>query len=97
MGSIGPLCSLSGLVNVINRRLASKNIKVVRPTLFGYIQTKKEFEYYSGKLWELIKLQNVKVNIWKTYPLEQVAEAHRVGFLTELNVRKGLMLMMHRI
>ncbi|OAX78555.1 hypothetical protein ACJ72_07137 [Emergomyces africanus] len=56
--------------------LASKNIKVLRPTVFPYIQTQAEFDSYTEELFDLLKSGQLKVRIHKVYPLEEVAQAH---------------------
>ncbi|KAL5362406.1 hypothetical protein BJX96DRAFT_166643 [Aspergillus floccosus] len=57
-------------------KLSPKCVKVARPTLFGYIETREEFEYYVNELFTLLKSGQLKVKIHKVYPLEQVAQAH---------------------
>ncbi|EGE81664.2 NADPH2:quinone reductase [Blastomyces dermatitidis ER-3] len=56
--------------------LASKNIKVLRPTVFPYIYTQAEFDHYTEELFGLLKSGQLKVRIHKVYPLEEVAQAH---------------------
>ncbi|EEH49444.1 uncharacterized protein PADG_05523 [Paracoccidioides brasiliensis Pb18] len=56
--------------------LASKNIKILRPTVFPYIQTQSEFDHYTEELFGLLKSGQLKVRIHKIYPLEEVAQAH---------------------
>ena len=63
------------LINL--RKLSPKCVKIARPTLFGYIETREELEYYVNELFNLLKSGQLKVKIHKTYPLEQVAQAHR--------------------
>ncbi|KAL3495275.1 hypothetical protein BJX62DRAFT_222756 [Aspergillus germanicus] len=57
-------------------KLSPKCVKVARPTLFGYIETREEFEYYVNELFGLLKSGELKVKIHKVYPLDQVAQAH---------------------
>lgn len=63
------------LINL--RKLSPKCVKIARPTLFGYIETREELEYYVNELFNLLKSGQLKVKIHKIYPLEQVAQAHR--------------------
>ncbi|KAJ2902056.1 hypothetical protein MKZ38_001092 [Zalerion maritima] len=56
-------------------RLAKKNTKVLRPTLFGYIATPEERQKYAKELWGLLE-GKVKVSIHETYPMEEVRRAH---------------------
>ncbi|KAI9045250.1 quinone oxidoreductase family protein [Aspergillus affinis] len=58
-------------------KLSPKCVKIARPTLFGYIETREELEYYVNELFSLLKSGQLKVKIHKVYPLEQVAQAHR--------------------
>jgi NADPH2:quinone reductase len=59
-------------------RLAAKNIKVLRPTLFNYLATKEEFATYTQELLDLIKTKKVDVRIHKVYSLADAAQAHKV-------------------
>ncbi|PWZ03812.1 NAD(P)-binding protein [Testicularia cyperi] len=49
-------------------RLAAKNIKVCRPTLFNYVSTLEERQQYSAELFEMITSGKVKINIHAEYP-----------------------------
>jgi NADPH2:quinone reductase len=57
-------------------RLAAKNIKVLRPTLFNYVHTREEFERYTAELFDFIIKDKLNVRIHDTYPLSEVARAH---------------------
>ena len=61
------------------RRLAEKNTKILRPTLYQYIVTREEFEIYSNDLFRMMVEDNLKVKIHETYPLKDVARAHTVN------------------
>ncbi|KAE8342266.1 hypothetical protein BDV24DRAFT_130618 [Aspergillus arachidicola] len=65
------------------QKLSPKCVKVARPQLFGYIETREEFEFYVNELFGLLKSGQLKVKIHKVYPLEQAAQAH-----TDLEGRK---------
>ncbi|KAJ9300645.1 hypothetical protein DTO271G3_1809 [Paecilomyces variotii] len=58
-------------------RLSPKCVKIGRPTLFGYIETREEFEFYTNELFNLLKSGQLKVKIHKVYPLEQAEQAQR--------------------
>ncbi|KAJ5636947.1 uncharacterized protein N7484_010260, partial [Penicillium longicatenatum] len=58
-------------------RLSPKCVKVARPTLLGYIDTREEFEFYAQKLFNLIIRDNLKINIHKVYPLDTIQQAHK--------------------
>jgi NADPH2:quinone reductase len=64
-------------------RLAQKNVKVLRPTLFNYIATRDEMETVAKAVWEFMQKPGVKVDIYKIYPLKDAAEA-----LTDIESRK---------
>lgn len=46
--------------------------------LFGYIQTREEFEFYTNELFNLLKSGQLKVRIHKIYPLAEAAQAQSV-------------------
>jgi NADPH2:quinone reductase len=56
-------------------------VKIARPTLFGYIETREEFEYYTNELFSLLQSGQLKVKIHKIYPLEDIAQVHKVSSL----------------
>ncbi|KAA8904993.1 hypothetical protein FN846DRAFT_951562 [Sphaerosporella brunnea] len=58
-------------------RLAAKNLKVLRPTLFNYVHTKEEFTTYSQELLNLIKDNKVDVRIHKVYELADALQVHK--------------------
>lgn len=47
--------------------------------LFGYIETREEFESYVKELFNLLQSGQLKVRIHKVYPLEDVQQAHKVS------------------
>lgn len=66
----------------MSSRIAIKCVKIVRPTLFGYIETREELEYYTAKLFDLLTAKDkLKLFIHKVYPLEDVGQAHIVSLL----------------
>lgn len=66
------------LTGYLHSSLASKCIKIARPTLFGYIETREEFEHYCNELFKLLVSGQLKAEIYKIYPLEDVQLAHQV-------------------
>lgn len=64
-------------------RLGAKNVKVMRPVLFGYIVTPEEWERWTTELFDLIKTEKVRIKVHEVYPLKDVARAH-----TDLEGRK---------
>ncbi|KAG7434803.1 putative quinone oxidoreductase [Fusarium oxysporum f. sp. raphani] len=59
------------------QQLSPKCVKIARPTLFGYITTREEFEYYSGQIFDLLQAGELKVNIHGIYDLEEAQKAHK--------------------
>jgi NADPH:quinone reductase len=68
------------LTGLFNRILGPKCVKVVRPVLDGYLKTREEFEYYSGEMFTTLQSGQLKIRIHKTYPLEEIVQAHTVSF-----------------
>lgn len=56
-------------------RLGVKNIKVLRPRLGAYMETREEFETYSAELFRFITDGKVGVKVHGRYKLEDVAKA----------------------
>lgn len=59
-------------------RLGDKNLKLCRPRLFAYIETREEFDQYTNELFQLMVNHKLNVLIHKTYPLSEAAKAHEV-------------------
>ncbi|KAK3990800.1 hypothetical protein QBC44DRAFT_349700 [Cladorrhinum sp. PSN332] len=57
-------------------RLSPKCVKIARPTLFGYIVTREEFESYANELFGLLTSGTLKVLVHGTYRLDQIQQAH---------------------
>ena len=47
--------------------------------LFGYIETREEFEFYTNELFSLLKSGQLKTKIHKIYPMEDIVQVHQVG------------------
>ncbi|KAF2739095.1 NAD(P)-binding protein [Polyplosphaeria fusca] len=56
-------------------RLAAKNVKIVRPTLFNYIFTREEYQQYADELWKFIEKDGLNVQIHDVYPLKDIVRA----------------------
>ncbi|KAK1836510.1 hypothetical protein QBC39DRAFT_338273 [Podospora conica] len=54
----------------------ARNVKLLRPVLFGYIATPEEWDKYTKELFELIESGKVKLGVHNVYPLKDVAKAH---------------------
>ncbi|KEZ43641.1 putative quinone oxidoreductase [Scedosporium apiospermum] len=57
--------------------LSAKCLKVARPTLFGYIATREEFQHYADELFRLLLSGKLKVKVHGVYKLEEVQRAHK--------------------
>lgn len=57
-------------------RLAEKNIRLMRPTLFNYLVTKEEFQKYTRKVFEFVISGKVHIKIWNVYKLSDAKKAH---------------------
>lgn len=67
------------ITNLDRSRLAARNIKIARPSLLGYIETREEFKFYADELFRLIAEEKFTVRIHEVYPLKEVARAHNVS------------------
>lgn len=56
-------------------RLAAKNIKIIRTSLFNYIVTQEEWDHYSQELNDIISKGKLKFDISKVYPLSDYKDA----------------------
>lgn len=79
VGRIGSMISFgnaSGAVDPVTiARLSPKNVRLMRPTLFGFLVTREEFEYWSNELFNFIVKDKLDVRIHKVYPLSEVKQA----------------------
>lgn len=64
-------------------KLAAKNLRVMKPSVFGYIGTKEEFVGYAERLFGFIARNGVEGIPRKVFPMEDVRKAH-----VELEERK---------
>ena len=53
------------------------SLYVTRPTLLNYIATRKDLEWRSGEILDLVGSGKLKVRIHHSYPLADAAQAHR--------------------
>ncbi|EME40548.1 hypothetical protein DOTSEDRAFT_27186 [Dothistroma septosporum NZE10] len=76
-GSMISFGNASGAVPPVTvARLSPKNARLMRPTLFGYLVTREEFEGYTKELFNFVLKDKLDVRIHETYPLSQVGKAH---------------------
>jgi NADPH2:quinone reductase len=62
-------------VLTVIRRLGGKNVKLLYPSLFNYIATRKELQEAAKELWKFIENDGLNVKIHQVYPLEEVVRA----------------------
>ena len=76
-GSMISFGNASGAVPPVTiAKLSPKNARLMRPTLFGYIVTRDEFEGYVNELFRFILKDKLDVRIHEVYPLSEVKRAH---------------------
>lgn len=63
------------MTNRSRSRLSAKNVKLVRPTLFGYIATREELQAAAKELWNFIEKDGLNVKIHDVYPLSDIVRA----------------------
>jgi NADPH2:quinone reductase len=67
----------SGVVPAFNiLSLAPKGLFITRPTLMLYKGTKQELVLSAIEVFTMLGKQVLKPNLYKSYPLEQAAQAH---------------------
>ncbi|KAM4058905.1 zinc-binding dehydrogenase [Hirsutella rhossiliensis] len=74
----------SGAVPPVNiLQLGQKNVKLMRPVLYGYVAERKDLEKYTSELFDLVTSGKLNVVIHDVYPLKDAARAH-----TDIESRK---------
>ncbi|CAI2182890.1 12300_t:CDS:2 [Funneliformis geosporum] len=77
LGSVISFGNASGPVPPFTiSRLAEKNLKLMRPTLFNYLTTKEEFQKHTAQFLEMVIEESLEIKIWKTYKLSEAKQAH---------------------
>jgi NADPH2:quinone reductase len=75
-GTIVSYGNASGAVSPLSiNRLSPKNVKVLRPQLFGYITDPEEFQYYTNLLFNLIDSGDLNIEIHDVYSLSDYPKA----------------------
>ena len=76
-GSLVSFGNASGAVPPVTiSRLSAKNVRLMRPQLFGYIATREEFAKYTREMLDLVERGEVEVRIHEVYPLSEVRRSH---------------------
>ncbi|SCU88733.1 LAME_0E00958g1_1 [Lachancea meyersii CBS 8951] len=83
-GTVVSYGNASGPVEpVVLAKLSPKNVKLLRPRIFGYLGSQEEWEYYSNELVTAVNSGEVTIPISKTYSMSEYKQA-----ATELEARK---------
>lgn len=76
-GSLVSFGNASGAVPPVTiSRLAGKNVRLMRPMLYGYVATREEFEKYTRELVQWVEEGKVDVRVHKEYALADARQAH---------------------
>ncbi|KAJ3214474.1 NADPH:quinone reductase [Clydaea vesicula] len=77
LGTLLSFGNASGKVDDIDiMKLVPNAIRLMRPTLYQFLNSKEDFQYLAKPLLNMVEKQQVKVNIHKIYPLEDIKQAH---------------------
>ncbi|KAF9583642.1 NADPH:quinone reductase [Lunasporangiospora selenospora] len=77
LGSLISFGNASGAVPPISiMKLAEKNVRLMRPTLFNFFSTREEFVELCQGLFKLVEDGKLDVAIHKVYPIQDVRQAH---------------------
>ncbi|KAJ1927885.1 hypothetical protein FBU59_007176, partial [Linderina macrospora] len=78
LGTMASFGNASGAVPPVDLfKLATKNLTLLRPRLFGYVVTKEEKEYHMGEVFKLIGEGKLDIQVSGVYDLQDVARAHQ--------------------
>ena len=55
--------------------LSPKSLKVCRPNMGVYIQTKEEFDHYAGELMRMLSTGELKITVSEIYDLKDAGKA----------------------
>ena len=61
----------------VGKLIAPKGLFLTRPSIAHYTATRKELDEAANKLFEMVKQEKVKIDIFKKYSLNDVINAHR--------------------
>ena len=61
----------------VGKLIAPKGLYLTRPSIAHYTATREELDEASQKLFEMVKSEKVKIEIFKKYNLNDAIEAHK--------------------
>ena len=61
----------------VGKLISPKGLFLTRPSIAHYTATRKELDEAANKLFEMVKTQKVKINIFKKYSLKDAVMAHK--------------------
>ena len=61
----------------VGKLIAPKGLFLTRPSIAHYTATRKELDEAASKLFDMVKTQKVKIDIFKKYYLNDVVTAHK--------------------
>ena len=61
----------------VGKLIAPKGLFLTRPSIAHYTATRKELDEAASKLFDMVKTQKVKIDIYKKYYLNDVVTAHK--------------------
>ena len=61
----------------VKKSIQPKGLYFTRPAMWHYLSTKDEIQEGADKLFEKIKLGNIKIEIFKKYRLDDIVQAHK--------------------
>ena len=64
-------------------KLSAKNVRLMRPTVNGFVAKREDLERNTTQLFDLVREKKLNVRVHEVYPLADVARAH-----TDIESRK---------
>ena len=61
----------------VGKLIAPKGLFLTRPSIAHYTATRKELDEAAEKLFDMVKTNKVKINIFKKYSIKDVVLAHK--------------------
>ena len=61
----------------VGKLIAPKGLYLTRPSIAHYTSTRAELDEAAKKLFEMVKSNKVKIEIFKKYSLKNASEAHK--------------------